>query len=187
MSADSTRDHDDFDEWTDSYGAFYPQGARLDQEFRTSRLLVLASRSWTYRIDNLLRRETGQTRARWQVLFTLGFTDKPSTMTEICHRVRVQWPTMVRVVESMERDGLIEREDNPTDRRSKLLRLTDQGRKVIGRIQPTLDRERAALLAGFTDEELAVCERMLRRIFETAIQPRGASAADQGPGYDDGE
>lgn len=181
MTADETVDHDDFDEWTDSYGDFYPVGARLDQEFRTSRLLVLASRAWTYRIDNLLRRETGQTRARWQVLFTLGFTSHPSTMTEICHRVRVQWPTMVRVVEGMERDGLIERQDNPTDRRSKLLTLTDEGRKVIARIQPTLDRERAALLAQFSDEELAVCEKMLRRIFDAAIQPPTASPDDQWP------
>lgn len=178
MPVDSARDHDDFDEWTDSYQDFYPVGQRLDQEFRTSRLLVLASRSWTYRIDNLLRNETGQTRARWQVLFTLAFTEHPSTMTDICHRVRVQWPTMVRVVEGMERDGLIVKADNPGDRRSKLLRLTDEGRRVIARIQPTLDRERAALLAEFNDEELAVCEKMLRRIFEAAIRPRRNTAED---------
>jgi MarR family transcriptional regulator for hemolysin len=165
--------HDDFDEWSTRYHEYYPANARLDQEFRTSRLLVLASRSWTNRIDRMLRLETGQSRARWQVLFTIGFAEQPATMTEICHRARVQWPTMMRVVQDMERDGLIEREDCPVDRRSKLLRLTAAGEAVIARIQPTLDRERAALLAHLSDEELRTCETMLRRIFEAAIQPRG--------------
>lgn len=173
MNADDAADeHDDFDEWNTHYNDYYPRGTRLDDEFRTSRLLVMASRSWTYRIDNLLRMQTGQTRARWQILFTIAFAEQPVTMTAISRRVRVQWPTIVRVVEGIERDGLIEREDNPADRRSKLLRLTPEGEEVVARIQPTLDRERATLLAGLSDEELKECTRMLKMIFEAAIAQR---------------
>lgn len=165
-------DSDDLDEWVTRYGEYYPIGSRLDREFRTSRLLVLASRSWVNRIDGILRHETGQTRARWQVLFTLAFGEQPATMTDVGHRLRVQWPTLVRVVESMERDGLIAKQDNPRDGRSKLLSLTPKGNEIIQQIQPTLDRERAAALAAFSDEELALCERMLKTIFEAAISPR---------------
>jgi len=172
MTASSDEDTDDFDSWNRSYHAYYPAGTRLDQEFRTSRLLVFASRSWTNRIDSLLRLETGQSRARWQLLFTIAFAEQPTTMTDVCHRARVQWPTMVRVVQDMEREGLVVREDNPTDGRSKLLRLTPAGDKVIAKIQPTLDRERAALLSGLSDKELRLCEKMLRIIFEAAIRPR---------------
>jgi MarR family transcriptional regulator for hemolysin len=171
MTSD-TAERDDFDDWNVNYGDFYPIGQRLDDEFRTSRLLVFASRSWSYRIDNILRQETGQTRARWQVLFTIGFAEQPATMTDICRRVRVQWPTMVRVVEGMERDGLIVREDNPADGRSRLLRLTPEGERVTAKIQPTLDRERAQLLAGLSDQELKLCSKMLQKIFEAAITPR---------------
>ncbi len=161
---------DDFDAWSGHYHEYYPVGSRLDQEFRTSRLLVLAARSWMYRIDNLLRMETGQTRARWQVLFAIAFAEQPATMTDIAHRARVQWPTLVRVVEGMERDGLIAREDNPTDKRSKLLHLTPAGHKVVTHIQPTLDRERATLLSALSDEELSHCAAMLQKIFEAAIR-----------------
>lgn len=170
MSGANCGDYDDFDEWSEHYHDYYPANCRLDQEFRTSRLLVLASRSWTNRVDKILRLETGQSRARWQVLFTIAFAEQPSTMTEICHRARVQWPTTMRVVQDMERDGLIEREDNPMDKRSKLLRLTPAGERVIAKIQPTLDRERTALLADLTDRELQLCETMLRTIFEAAIR-----------------
>lgn len=176
MTAGTTDDRDDLDDWVTHYGDYYPIGSRLDREFRASRLLVLASRSWIHRIDNILRNETGQTRARWQVLFTLGFGDQPATMTDIGHRLRVQWPTMVRVVEGMERDGLIAREDNPNDRRSRLLRLTPEGDRVITQIQPTLDRERAQILSDFSDQELEVCERILKKIFEATMRPRNPRA-----------
>ncbi|WP_336980904.1 MarR family winged helix-turn-helix transcriptional regulator [Altererythrobacter fulvus] len=161
---------DDFDAWSDHYNQYYPGGSRLDQEFRTSRLLVLAARSWMYRIDNLLRQETGQSRARWQVLFAIAFAEQPATMSDIAHRARVQWPTLVRVVEGMERDGLIKREDNPADKRSKLLRLTPAGDDVVAHIQPTLDRERATLLSSLSDEELTQCTAMLQKVFEAAIR-----------------
>jgi MarR family transcriptional regulator for hemolysin len=170
MNGASRANYDDFDEWSKHYEDYYPPTTRLDREFRVSRLLILASRSWTNRIDNMLRLETGQSRARWQTLFTIAFAEQPSTMTEICHRARVQWPTTMRVVHDMERDGLIEREDNPTDKRSKLLRLTPAGEQVIEKVQPTLDRERAALLADLSHEELKLCAKMLRIIFEAAIR-----------------
>jgi len=160
---------DYFDSWTTHYHDYYPAESRLDLEYRTSRMLVLAGRSWVNRIDNILRVETGQTRARWQVLFALAFAEQPVTLTEICRRVRVQWPTMVRVIEGMVADGLLSREDNPGDGRSKLARLTPRGVEVMEQIQPILDRERSRILAGLSVDELNLCASLLNRIFEDAV------------------
>jgi MarR family transcriptional regulator for hemolysin len=163
------REVDYLDQWSTHYHDFYPDGSRLDREFRLSRILVLAGRSWVNRIDNILRVETGQTRARWQALFALGFAEQPATMSELSKRVRVQWPTLVRVIDGMERDGLIRREANPADGRSWLVYLTDHGVEVMHRIQPTLDQERARILAGLNDKELEACTELLTRIFEDMI------------------
>lgn len=160
---------DNFDDWVTRYHDFYPEDSRLDLEYRTSRMLVLAGRGWMNRIDNILRVETGQTRARWQVLFALAFADQPVTLTEICRRVRVQWPAMVRVIDGMVADGLILREDNPGDGRSKLAWLTPRGLEVMGQIQPILDRERARILGRLSTDELKLCADLLNRIFEDAV------------------
>jgi len=162
-------DEDYFDQWSSQYGAFYTPDARIDREFRLSRMLVLAGRSWQHRIDNILRNETGQTRARWQALFALAFAPQPATMSELCKRVRVQWPTMVRLLDAMDRDGLIRREENPADGRSRLVYLTEHGEEVMRQIQPILDRERSRILRHLSDEELETCAEMLHRIFEDAI------------------
>ncbi|MBB5984376.1 MarR family winged helix-turn-helix transcriptional regulator [Sphingobium lignivorans] len=155
----------DFDDWACFYNDFYPVGERLDREYRLSRLLVMAGRSWVTHIDNRLRAETGQSRARWQALFTIAFGPQPVTLTDLGQRLLVQWPTLVRVVEGLAADGLIERRDNPRDGRSKLVTLTPAGLAVVHKIQPILDSERRAMLADLSDRELEQCAQTLRQIF----------------------
>lgn len=176
MSDDAEKQGDYFDQWVTKYERFYPSSSRLDREFRTSRMLIRAGRTWTHQIDNRLRRETGQSRARWQVLFSIAFAEQPVTMTELCKRALVQWPTMVRVVEDMEREGLLRREANPADRRSRLLYLTPPGAAVVRKIKPVLDRERSRILSLLSDEELATCLSLLEKIFDaaSATDRRGA-------------
>lgn len=167
-----TNEQDYFDQWVSLYFELYPAGTRLDLEFRFSRLLVLAGRSWITKIDKVIRSATGQTRARWQILFALAFAEQPVTITELCRRLRVQWPTVVRVAERLSRDGLIVREENAADGRSKLISLTESGMEMVHRIQPILDRERAAILARLSKSELRECTEMLERVFEDTIRVR---------------
>ena len=77
----------------------------------------------------------------------------------------MQWPTLVRVVEGLVTDGLIKRIDNPRDGRSKLVSLTPEGERVVRKIQPVLDAERAAMLSDFDEAELEQAAELLHRMF----------------------
>ena len=156
----------DFDSWASHYNEFYPQAERVDREYRLSRMLVMTGHAWTTLIDNKLRLATGQSRARWQTLFAIAFAPQPVMLTELGVRLNVQWPTLVRVVDWLATDGLIERIDNPHDGRSKLVSLTKAGADMVCRIQPILDREREAILADLDEEELAACAAMLKRVLK---------------------
>ncbi|MFC3098745.1 MarR family winged helix-turn-helix transcriptional regulator [Alteraurantiacibacter palmitatis] len=140
-------------------------------EFRTTRLLVLAGRAYVSRIDKLLVRKTGQSRVRWQILFALAFAPQPATLTEVARRAYLKWPSMVKLVDEMVREGLLDRQDNPADGRSKLISLTDAGEAMVRRIQPIKDGERAAVLQHLSDEELQQAERLLVKIFEAIGKP----------------
>jgi MarR family transcriptional regulator for hemolysin len=155
----------DFEYWADHYNDFYPEGGRLDREYRLSRLLVMSGRSWITHIDKRLRDATGQSRVRWQTLFTIAFGPQPVTLTDVGQRLFVQWPTLVRVIEGLVEDDLIKRIDNPRDGRSKLVSLTPKGLAIVETIQPILDEERRAVLADLDDKELELCADMLHRIF----------------------
>jgi MarR family transcriptional regulator for hemolysin len=156
----------DLDAWAQFYHGYYQEGSRQDLEYRVSRLLVMAGRTWGTHIDNVLRSGTGQSRARWQTLFVIAFGAQPATMTDIGVRLNVQWPTLVRVLDGLEKDGLISRIDNPRDGRSRLVSITEAGRAMIAKIKPIVDTERAKLLDGLTEEDLVHAVNVLQRLLE---------------------
>jgi hypothetical protein len=45
----------EFDSWAARFGEFYAEGSRERQEFRFSRLLILAARRWNTVIDEAIR------------------------------------------------------------------------------------------------------------------------------------
>jgi MarR family transcriptional regulator for hemolysin len=157
----------EFDSWATRFGQFYAEGSRDELEFRFSRLLILAARRWSTFIDEAIRQKTGQPRARWQTLSALAFSDGPIATIELAERMAVQWPSLIRTLDGLEAEGLIERRVNPADKRSRLVTITDKGLAVFREVKAVLDPTRAGLLEGFSDEELAVAERLLNRFFVT--------------------
>jgi MarR family transcriptional regulator for hemolysin len=155
----------EFDSWAARFGEFYPDGSRPELEFRFSRLLILAARRWSTFIDEAIRERTGQPRARWQTLAALAFSDGPIATIELAERMAVQWPSLIRTLDGLEAEGLVERRINPADKRSRRVTITDKGLAVFREVKAVLDPTRAALLEGFSDEELRMAERLLDRFF----------------------
>jgi MarR family transcriptional regulator for hemolysin len=156
----------DFDSWAVRFGEFYPGGSREEIEFRFSRLLIIAARRWSTFIDDAIRQKTSQPRARWQTLAALAFSDGPLATIELAERMAVQWPSLIRTLDGLEAEGLVERRVNPADKRSRLVTITPRGLAVFREVKAVLDPTRAALLEGFRDDELRVVERLLDRFFD---------------------
>ena len=164
---------DDFDGMAPRLREFYPDGGRHEAEFRLSRKLIIASRHWVTLIDGTLKAATGQNRARWQTLFAIAFADPPVTTLSLSNRLGVQWPTLVRTLAGLEKDGLIRRRDHPTDGRSRLLDLTSAGRDMLGRIQPVIDTTRHGVMSSLTDDQVASMTDLLDTIIDAiAAAPR---------------
>ncbi|MGZ3258155.1 MAG: MarR family winged helix-turn-helix transcriptional regulator [Croceibacterium sp.] len=155
----------EFNSWATRFGEFYPDGSRAELEFRFSRLLILAARRWSTFIDEAIREKTGQPRARWQTLAALAFSDGPIATIELAERMAVQWPSLIRTLNELDAEGLVERRINPADKRSRLVTITDKGVAVFREVKAVLDPTRAALLESFSTEELQVSERLLERFF----------------------
>jgi len=167
------REDGEFEGWAKRFYEQYEEGSRLEKEFRLTRKLILTARRWTSYIDEVVKKRTGHSRARWQTLSALSFSEGTVGTLELARRLAVRWPTLIRVLNELDAEGLIRRLPDPHDRRMRLITMTPEGRRVMGRVRDILDPARTQVLAGFSDEELVMAERVLDRIFEHLVAPLG--------------
>ncbi|MCX4997698.1 MarR family transcriptional regulator [Streptomyces longwoodensis] len=72
-------------------------------------------------------REKGASVARLRALRMLARARQPLRMRDLSDMAGIAARTATAIVDSLERDGLVERVRHPHDRRAFLLRLTDEG------------------------------------------------------------
>jgi DNA-binding MarR family transcriptional regulator len=117
----------------------------------SSTVLEAADRFHSAAIHTLrrVRREdpaTGVGAARLSALSVLVFGG-PRTLGELASAEQVRPPTMTRIVQALEADGLVRRRSDPDDGRVARVRATPKGRRVM---QQGRER-RIANLAGLLD------------------------------------
>lgn len=127
--------------------------------------LVLAARRYRALLDERLR-PTKQSSARMETMAAILNAPGPRPQVEIAKRLRIEGPTLTRMLDSLEQDGLVERLPDPADRRTKQLRLTGEGEETLELIFDIADDLRSRLLEGFSDEELETINAFLARLME---------------------
>src|ERR687898_1278384 len=86
-------------------------------------------------------------------------------MAELADGVLLSRSGMTRLVDRLERDGLLERDACVSDGRGTFAVLTDQGEELLSRARRThLDGVRERFLEHFTEDELELLARFWNRV-----------------------
>ncbi|WP_369217430.1 MarR family winged helix-turn-helix transcriptional regulator [Streptomyces flavofungini] len=72
--------------------------------------------------------------------------------------------TLTGVARTLAGRGLLERRGHPDDGRLALLRLTEEGERLMGEVFPAFNAEEAFVTEGLTDEECRALADLLRKI-----------------------
>jgi DNA-binding MarR family transcriptional regulator len=99
------------------------------------------------------------------------------TQNDLCDQVRIDQSTMAHTLKRMERDGLIQRSPDLTDRRSAVITLTHHARSLERRLTEAAQQVNRAATRGFTNEEVAVYLRLTSKAIAN-LQDRSAPSAD---------
>ena len=108
-------------------------------------------------------KERGLTLSRARALFALTRKDGLN-QRELADELDIETPTLVRLLDGMEKQGFIERRVEASDRRAKQIHMTEYGRSVADEILRLADEIRAEVLEGIDAAELAVTKRVVRAI-----------------------
>jgi DNA-binding MarR family transcriptional regulator len=106
-------------------------------------------------LDAELQAAHGLPMSSYDVLVTLESAPEGKLrMRELADRVLLSRSGITRLVDRMEREGLIERRDCPDDARGLLAVLTDSGRQRLEAARPThLEGVRRRFLAALSQDE----------------------------------
>lgn len=138
-----------------------------EDEQRTWRSFILASRLIDETLDRQLQRDANMPHAYYGILVALS--EAPGTtlrMSDLARHLRYSQSRMTHAISSMERSGWAKRTNCPTDRRSQLVSITPVGTKVLEETAPGHVAEvRTAVFDKLSDEQVV----QLRNICTTLL------------------
>lgn len=113
------------------------------------------------RLDQALLDRVGVTTAQAGALFYLMGNDG-CLLSRMGQGLLLDKSAITGLVDRLEKKGMIERRDDPADRRARRLHLTAAGRDVAAKAVPVVRQLNRAIKEGFSPEEIAVFSRVLR-------------------------
>jgi DNA-binding MarR family transcriptional regulator len=135
---------------------------------------------------HLLRRvvvadqRAGVTGPRLSVLSVLVLGGGPRTLGALAVAEHVRPPTMTRLIQAMEREGLVARSPSPADARATVIRATPAGTRILRRARARRLAALRALLAALAPAEIRQVERAVR-ILEPVVAKPAARARGARP------
>ena len=135
----------------------------LTDQHRFGMQLAQMSRGWRAELDRRLA-GLGLSQARWLVLLHLARFEEAPTQRELAQSVGVEGPTLARLLDGLEAQGLVSRQAVAEDRRAKQITLSAKAQPLIEQIEAISTQLRQELFAGIDPVDLQHCQRVQERI-----------------------
>ncbi|MDP9940049.1 MarR family transcriptional regulator [Ectopseudomonas alcaliphila] len=121
------------------------------------------SRAWRSELDRRLV-GLGLSQARWLVLLHLARFSEMPTQRELAQSIGVEGPTLARLLDSLESQGLVIRVAVPEDRRAKKIALQPSAQPLIEKIEAISTQLRHEVFAGIDEDDLRRCQQVHARV-----------------------
>jgi len=118
-------------------------------------------------IDNVVNQHTmaelGITSTQAKILFMLA-TGKCAAAVDLAREYGIDASAVTRLIDRLEKRGLLYRIRSVEDRRVVMLELTGEGYALAARMPPMFQSVLGTMLTGFTDDETDAMRVMLRKM-----------------------
>jgi MarR family transcriptional regulator for hemolysin len=117
----------------------------------------------------------GLTEATWRPLIYLRSLGDGVRQKELATAMSIEGPSLVRLLDSLERRGFIERREDENDRRARGIHLTRAGRDLAVRAARIGNGLQKRLLESVPAADLEICERVLETLEREMEEPQQAA------------
>lgn len=125
----------------------------LPPRFQFGFRFVVLARQWRRTLDEQLLR-AGLSDATWTTLIHLQQAGDGITQKDLAARLGLDASSLVRLIDILAGQGLVERRPGEHDRRARQLFLTPAGRERVAALREFLIAAETEMLADLSDQEL---------------------------------
>ncbi|WP_125769826.1 MarR family winged helix-turn-helix transcriptional regulator [Companilactobacillus furfuricola] len=110
-------------------------------------------------------RPYGVTRSQWIALYFIHETPK-ITQKELADKMSIKEPSIVRLIQRLESEGLLNRIQDENDKRNKQLQLTEKGDEKCLDLLPVAEDFKNHTVQGISEQDLETCIKVLNQMVE---------------------
>jgi MarR family transcriptional regulator for hemolysin len=126
-------------------------------------MLKTSAKAWEKAADIELRERFGLTGAKWKIITVLSIKEG-ITQKHIADMLFVEAPTLVSVIDKMEKDGYVKRESDSNDRRNNLIFMTKKSKDIVDPIIESILEIRNMGLNKISKKDMEATKKVLAQI-----------------------
>ncbi|MCG6404575.1 transcriptional regulator SlyA [Vibrio fluvialis] len=138
-------------------------------ELTLAEKLARVSRLWKMVADHELA-PLGLTHPRWTALWKLQRLGDNISQKHLAEALEIELASLMRTLNQLEEQSLITRHCCASDKRARIVSLTEQGRIMIKQMETRILQVRRQLLIHINDEELLKLGQILEQIANNALE-----------------
>lgn len=128
-------------------------------------ILFETARAWRTQLDKRLK-PLGLSQAKWRTLLHLSRATDTLTQKKLATQMNIEGPTLVGLLDRLEKDNWIKRCVDSSDRRIKIIQLTPKAKIALKKIHATVDQLRDELVSTLSNNAFVSCIKTLQQIKE---------------------
>lgn len=136
-------------------------------------IAFIANRSGKIFADELEKafRPFNMTRSQWIVMYYI-YTSASISQRELADKMGIKEPSVVRLLQKLEYDGLLHRSGTHTDKRVKQLELSPRGVQVYLDLLPIAEKFKNDTIAGIPESDLQTLTKVLSLMVANATKEK---------------
>ena len=126
-------------------------------------MLKTSAKSWEKAADIEFRERFSLSGTKWKIITILSIKEG-ITQKQIADMAFVEAPTLVPVIDNMEKEGYLRRESDPKDRRNNLIFMTDKSKDLVDPIIDCILEIRNMGLDKISKKDMEAAKKVLEQI-----------------------
>jgi MarR family transcriptional regulator for hemolysin len=123
-------------------------------------------KSLIYVIDQELRKRFGMTFGQWKVLIILANGDSGLTQKDIADKLVLEGPTLIPIIDKLEKDELVVRKNDPKDRRINRIYLTSKANNLLNDTIQCVAQIKQICIANIAENDVLITKVTLEKMWQ---------------------